>query len=396
MTEYKELAVETRPADNISFAQLFKAIPMEKVKAALCKAKANDERERDLPSRFMVYFVIAMSLYSGSSATDVFRRLVDSLKQMFGPLYKFKIPAKSSFTYVRKKIGVETFHHLFRSVAKPIAIPGETVGAFFKRWRLVAIDGVQFSIPDTVENDAAFGRSKTSSGPAAYPAVRCVGLIELGTRVLFDFELGPSGGNKEESENKLARRLLPRLQSDQLCIADRLYANYTLWALALETGASLLWRIKADVRLDCVRVLEDGSYIALLIEGERRRSKTFVEVRVIEYTIKNEHYRLITSILEVSQANNTELAHLYHERWEHENSNKEQKRELNAYLDTLRSKTPELVEQELIGLFLMHYAVRATMHEAALSIGEDVDRLSFKHSLSVLERRAPQVGAFPP
>jgi hypothetical protein len=281
-------------------------------------------------------------------------------------------------------------------VVRPIAVPGATAGAFFKGLRLVAIDGAQFNTQDTKENDKEFGRAKTGTGPAAYPAIRCVGLVELGTRVLFDYELGPAGGTKEASENKLARILLPRLKSDQLCIADRLYANYGLWNIAAAKGAKLLWRVKADTRLDCEAVLEDGSYLSRLYDGDRRRTDDYAEVRVIEYSIGDENYRLITNLLSVGQASNTELANLYSERWEYENTNKEQKCGLQAHLSILRSKTPQLVEQELIGLFLMHFAVRVVMHDAALSVGQDVDRLSFKHTLAVIRRRAPQVGAFPP
>jgi hypothetical protein len=384
-----------KPAEYISFAQLFSTLPMETVKASLCATDSNDQRERDLPAKYMVYFVIALSLYSHCSAAEVFRQLVETLKIICGPSVDLKIPAKSSLTYARTKLGIEPFRHIFQKVVKPIAKQGQSIGAFFRGLRLVAIDGVQFNIPDTPENEGAFGRAKTKTSAAAYPAIRCVGLIEIGTRVLFDYERGPCGGSKEASENELARTLLTRLSNDQLCLADRLYANYALWSIATATGASLLWRVKADVRLDCVRVLADGSYIARLYYGDRRKSTTYVEVRVIEYSVGEEHYRLITNISD-SVATNEELANLYHERWEHENANKEQKQGLNAYQSTLRSKTPELAEQELIGLFLMYFIVRGIMHEAALSVGVDVDQLSFKHTLNVIRRRAPQVGASPP
>lgn len=395
MIESKSLSNETRPVDFISFAQLFKALPMEQVKASLCATDTNDQRERDLPARFIVYFVIALSIYSDCSSSEVFRQLVETLKNIFGPAVQFKVPAKSSLTYARTKLGVAPFLDLFRKLVKPIAIPGETTGAFFKGLRLVAIDGVQFNIPDTQENDQRFGRAKTSSSPAAFPAIRCVGLMEVGTRVMFDFEHGVSGGSKEDSENKLARLLLPRLKPGQICLADRLYGNYPIWEIASATGASLLWRVKADIRLECEKPLKDGSYMARLYDGDRRKSKKYVEVRVIEYSVGKETYRLMTNI-PLDVANSQELAELYHERWEQENTNKELKCNLNSYLPTLRSKTPELAEQELIGLYLMHFIARSLMHEAALSVGEDVDRLSFKHTLNVIRRRAPQVGAFSP
>jgi hypothetical protein len=66
----------------------------------------------------------------------------------------------------------------------------------------------------------------------------------------------------------------------------------------------------------------------------------------------------------------------------------------------LRSKTPALVRQEVWGLLLAHFAVRGLMHEAALRVDEDPDRLSFSESMQnrgglVLARvrRGPADGA---
>jgi hypothetical protein len=419
MPTSQSLPSGTRIAEHISLAQLFSAIPMENVKEALCKADANDLRERDLPAKYMAYFVIAMGLYSYCSSKEVFQHLVETLKNVYGPLIELKIPVKSALTNARKRLGAKPLKYLFQSTVKPIAVPGKTVGAFFRGYRKVGIDGVQFNIQDTVENAYAFARSKTGSGSGAYPFIRLVGLMELGTRVMFDYEMTPSReedatvfkkGNgerkgketetKEVSENKLASVLLSRLKNDQLCLGDRLYANYKLASIIQNTGARYLLRIKSDVRLDCDQVLEDGSFVSKLYHGDRLQSKEFVEVRVIEYTVKHgeatEAIRLITNMMTCADATNAELAELYHERWEFENANKEYKQELNAYLDVLRSKTPELAEQELIGVLLLHYATRTMMHEAALRMGWDVDLLSFKHSISVIRRRAPQVGAFSP
>jgi hypothetical protein len=410
MQKSQLLPLEIKVAEHISFAQLFSSIPMEKVKVALCKTDANDARERDLPAKYMAYFVIAMGLYSYCSSKEVFQNLVETLKNIYGPLVELKIPVKSALTNARKRLGSEPLKHLFKSTVKPIALPGKTVGAFFKGYRKTGIDGVQFNIQDTVENAYAFPRSKSGSGTGAYPFVRLVALVELGTRVVFDYEMTArrkeDGIKKEEetetkevSENKLARVLLSRLTPDQIVLGDRLYANYNLASIIQKTKARYLLRIKLDTHLEIGRELEDGSFISKLYLGGRK-GKEFIEVRVIEYRIqqgdKSEEIRLITNMMTCADATNEELSELYHERWEFENANKEYKQELNAYLDVLRSKTPELVEQELLGVLLLHYATRTIMHEAALRMGWDVDRLSFKHTISVIRRRAPQIGAFPP
>src|SRR5271163_385298 len=107
MFKSQSLPEGTRIAEHISLAQLLNAIPMESVKDALCKTDANDERERDLPARHMAYFVMALSLYSSCSSKEVFQNLVETLKNMYGPLTELKIPVKSALTNARKRLGSE-------------------------------------------------------------------------------------------------------------------------------------------------------------------------------------------------------------------------------------------------------------------------------------------------
>lgn len=107
-------------------------------------------------------------------------------------------------------------------------------------------------------------------------------------------------------------------------------------------------------------------------------------------------YRLITTILDPKQAPAKELAALYHERWEIETSLDELKTHLRGAQIVLRSKTPELVEQEFWGLLMAHFAIRGLMHEAALKADEDPDRLSFVHSVRVVQRRMARYAAIPP
>jgi IS4 transposase len=124
-------------------------------------------------------------------------------------------------------------------------------------------------------------------------------------------------------------------------------------------------------------------------------------VRVIDYRLKGVKdaepiYRLITTILNPTQAPAQELAALYHERWEIETALDELKTHLRGAQIVLRSKTPELVKQEFWGLLMAHFAIRGLMHEAALRADEDPDRLSFLHSVRVVQRQMARAAAIPP
>ena len=157
------------------------------------------------------------------------------------------------------------------------------------------------------------------------------------------------------------------------------------------------------MRLACEKRLADGSYLSRIYptDRDRRHNTNGVLVRVIDYRLEGVAgaepiYRLMTTILDPEQAPGSELAALYHERWEIETALDELKTHLRGARIVLRSKTPELVRQEFYGLMMAHFAIRGLMHEAALKADEDPDRLSFVHAVRVVRRKLPLFPAIPP
>ena len=188
-----------------------------------------------------------------------------------------------------------------------------------------------------------------------------------------------------------------------LCLADRSFFGFELWRQAQASGAELLWRVKRNVRLIPDTRLADGSYLAKIYpsEKDRRNGRSGVVVRVIEYELPGipdaeDIYRLVTTILDPEKAPATEMAALYHERWEIETALDELKTHLRGSKIVLRSKTPELVRQEFYGLMMAHFAIRGLMREAVLKADVDPDELSFVHSVRVVRRKLPFFVAIPP
>jgi hypothetical protein len=223
--------------------------------------------------------------------------------------------------------------------------------------------------------------------------------VENGTHVLFGSQMAGYG----TSEITLAKAVLASLQPGMLCLADRQFFGFALWNQARDTGADLLWRIKKNLRLPCEKRLPDGSYLSHIFpsEKDRRRKTNGVQVRVIDYCLEGVAdaepiYRLVTTILDHEAAPAAELAALYHERWEIETALDELKTHLRGARIVLRSKTPDLVRQEFYGLMMAHFAIRGLMHEAALKVDEDPDRLSFLHAIRVIRRKLPRLAAIPP
>ena len=225
-----------------------------------------------------------------------------------------------------------------------------------------------------------------------------------GTHAVVAAGIAPYG----RGEQAMAAQLLPaKLGADMLVLADRNFYGFKLWRIACASGAKLAWRVKSNLKLPVQQMLADGSYLSTVYDSDDKRRRNARQVRVIDYTLNDytlkdsaapvqDSYRLVTNILEPEAAPALELAALYHERWEIESVFDEFKTHMRSVSTVLRSKTPELVKQELWGLLLAHFAIRQLMEQAAWRQSLDPDRLSFTHALRVIKRKMPQAAAVPP
>jgi hypothetical protein len=392
------LPAGSRITDYISLGVVAKFFPVEKIHEVLEQTRRASVRERDLPAHVVVYYVIALALYMRSSYREVLRCLLEGVQWLLDPSVAVKVAGKSGISQARSRLGSEPLRKLYEAIVEPIATK-RTKGAWYRQWRLISLDGSTLDTADTVENEKAFGRPGASRGSSAFPKIRFVALLENGTHVLWAARMS----KYRTAETTLAQQVLPALRPGMLCLADRFFPGYKLWRMAARTRADLLWRIRQNARLDIDRRLPDGSYLSriYLSTSDRRNQRKGIVVRVIDYRLKDVKdaeaiYRLITTILDPTLAPAQELAALYHERWEVETALDELKTHLRGAQIVLRSKTPELVQQEFWGLLMAHYAIRGLMHEAALKANEDPDRLSFLHSVRVVQRRMARYVAIPP
>jgi hypothetical protein len=392
------LPVGSRIADYISLGVVAKFFPREKVDAVLEETGRASVRDRDLPAPVVVYYVIALALYMRSSYREVLRCLLEGVQWLLDPSVVVKVAGKSGISQARSRLGPEPLRRLCAAIVAPIA-EKRTKGAWYREWRLISLDGSTLDTADTIENEKAFGRPGASRGSSAFPKIRFVALLENGTHVLWAARMS----KYRTDEITLAQDVVPELRKGMLCLADRFFPSYKLWRRAAHTGADLLWRTRQNARLDVDQRLPDGSYLSRIYAStsDRRNQRKGIVVRVIDYRLKDVKdaepiYRLITTILDPTQALAKELAALYHERREIETALDELKTHLRGAQIVLRSKTPELVKQEFWGLLMAHYAIRGLMHEAALQTDEDPDRLSFLHSVRVVQRRMARYAAIPP
>jgi hypothetical protein len=392
------LPAGSRITDFISLGVIAKSFPVSQVHAVLQMTGKASVRQRDLPAHVVIYYVIALALYMHSSYREVLRCLLEGVQWLLDPSARIKVAGKSGISQARTRLGWEPMRRLHDEVVKPIAVQA-TRGAWYRRWRLVSLDGSTLDVADDAANEEAFGRPGSSRGSSAYPQIRFVSLVENGTHVLFASQMAPY----RIGEITLAKAVVASLQPGMLCLADRQFFSFGIWHQACGTGADQLWRVKQKTILPCEERLPDGSFLSHIYPSKKdRRHKTNgLTVRVVEYCLDGVDdaepiYRLATTIFDHEKAPAQELAALYHERWEIEAALDELKTHLRGAKIILRSKTPDLVRQEFYGLMMAHFAIRGLMHEAALKADDDPDRLSFLHAVRVVRRKLLQFVAISP
>jgi hypothetical protein len=379
-------------------AGLEQVIPAEAVRQALEATGRTNQRRCKLTHEVVCWVVLAMGLL-----TDL------PIRQVFKHARRLRVgeptPDRSSLCVARQRLGVAPLRQLFRRVVRPLARP-ETPGAFYRGFRLMGIDGVVFDVPDSDINAATFGRpSAGPRGDGAFPQVRKLSLVELGTHVEVALVVRPIARGEAGMVGPLLRHLGPEM----LLLWDRGFFSYGLWKDLTARGAKILARVKSGSILEPIRNLADGSYLAKIYRTsyDRTKDRDGMIVRVIRYKLDDpqrvghgEVHTLITNLLDEDLYPAEELISLYHERWEQESVFDEQKTHQDPRRATkpahLRSETPAGVIQEIYALSLGHFVIRSLMFQAAESAGLDPDRLSFLGCFQILKCRLPECpGASP-
>ncbi len=388
---------DRRLSDLVSVGLLTRVFPAALVDEVVAAAGRTEVRHRSLPARVVAYFAIGMALHSEGSYEDVLSLLTDGLSWSSGEA-PVRLPSKSAIFQARARLGAEPIAALFAQVAEPLAQPGAP-GAWLAGRRLVAIDGTSLDVADTAENAQWFGRPGVNKGEqAAFPQARLVAIAECATHAMFDAVIGPC----TTGENTLARELIDRLEPGMLLLADRGFCGFPLWNRAVATGADLLWRAMSNMKPRYLETLEDGSWLAeLRASGNAGRHGEPLTIRVIDYQIddgraNDQTYRLFTTILDPDEASAVDLAVAYAQRWEIESTFDELKTHQRGARTVLRSKSPDLVLQEIWGHLCCHYAIRTLMWEAAGHAGVDPDRVSFVAALRIARRSIAAARDFSP
>lgn len=409
----ESLRPQGRLIDHIGLGVVSARFNRDLLEEVLNRSGRREKRVRRLPAHVMIRYVIAMGLFFSESLDEVMRRLVGNLRRLGSWDDDWQVPTASAITQARQRLGAEPVKMLFDRACVPLAGPG-TKGAWLARRRLMAIDATSVDVADTPANVERFGRMGSGPKASAFPKLHVAALAECGSHAI----VGAVLGSCRTGERTLIKDLAGRVGPGMLVLADAGLYSFDLFNSFAATGADLAWRVGASVSVGHLRWLTDGSYQALIFKAglsapQRARlveqARTGQEiptdlarlVRVVEYTVPDrnpdgELIVVVTTLTDHHEVPAMELAAAYQQRWEEESALDEIKTDLRGRGEVLRSKTPDLVEQQMWGLLLAHYAIRALLLDAADPAGYDPDRMSFIKGLRVVRRQVTDQAAITP
>jgi hypothetical protein len=350
--------------------ELTQVVPFEMVDAVLGKTRAVQTRVRDLPSRVVVYLLLAAGLFAELGYGQVWAKMTAGLVGL-----AVATPTAGALAQARRRIGTAPLRALFDLLRGPAAGLG-TKGVYWRGLLVTAVDGTMMCCPDTPANLRVYRKGGGHHGGTGYPMIRMLALIACGTRTIIDATFSSSS----VGETTYTHDLLRAMHRGMIVMADRNFAAQTLIAAIVDTGAEVLVRVKTGRNLPVCRRLRDGSYVSRM--GP-------VEVRVIccEITIATSAgqqtgvYRLVTTILD-PDCPAADIVALYHDRWEIETAFLELKSTILGGR-VLRARTPTRVDQEIYALLVTYQTLRIAIFDATIGRPDiDPDRGSFTIALN--------------
>ncbi|MER7272796.1 IS4 family transposase [Micromonospora carbonacea] len=353
--------------------ELTQQVPFEMIDAVLAETRCGQRRVRDLPSRVVVYLLLAGCLFAELGYRQVWQRLVAGLEGV--PVAE---PSAAALTKARRRLGPQPLRALFDLLRGPGSSMAGPV-----RWRgllVCAIDGTTLFAADSAANLARYSKQRGGrTGGSGYPMLRLVTIMACGARSVIDAVFGPITCG----ETTYAKDLLARLPTGVLLLADRNFAAGHLLTIVTGRQAHLLVRAKTGSggpKLPVLHRLADGSHRSVFGGQPVRVIDAEISIKTKAGTVTG-IYRLITTLLDADAYPATAIVRLYHERWEIETAYLEIKSSILGGR-VLRARTPAGVDQEVHALLITYQILRTAMTDATTSQpGTDPDRASFTIAL---------------
>ena len=395
MAQHDVLEEVLHADDPSEFRELQSYLPGEWISDSLRATGRSSVRQRRLPASVTAWVVIAMALFRDRAIDEVVAHLglarrSRSCNQTGAPTVGSGVVAEA-----RKRLGAEPMKALFYRTSDEWSSCGDSA----QRWRgleLLGLDGITLRVADSKPNVDEFGLPGSSRARAAYPQVRLLLLTVLRTHLFHAGAMGPCRG-KRTAELSLARDVWGRVPSHSVVLLDKGLVEYgALYRLNHDDNGDIVqqrhWLVpaKKNATWNRVKRLGNGDAIVDVKTGRKSRKEdpdlpATMRVRAIVHEVRG--FRpiiLLTSLLDVAAYPAREIRSLHHEGRKVDIGHDELKTHMLERHETLRSKRPEGVKQEIWGLLIAYNLVRRKMIDVSKEAGVAPLRISFRHTLQVL------------
>ncbi|MEY2115754.1 IS4 family transposase [Rhodanobacter sp. FW106-PBR-R2A-1-13] len=378
-----------------AFDRFSQLIPAAWIEQALQATGTASLRRRRLPAERLIWLVIGLALFRNEPIWHIVRQLGLAL----GTEAQV-VPVPSAAAQGRQRLGEAPLAHLFDQISRAWCTTPLPAAGRFQGLRLLAVDGVVWSTPDTAGHREVFGGGRSQHGDGSWPQVRAVCLMEVHTHLIR----AAAFGAYTTGELSYAQNLMAAAPDESLTIFDRAYYSAAFLLAWQRAGKQRHWlmRAKSSLRYEVLHPLGEGdAWVRLPVSPQARRQHpelpAFWEARLI---VCSSGRRYLTSLADPARYPAEQVATCYRERWEIELGFRDIKQGMQANDTVLRSKRPELVRQEIWGLLIAYNLLRWEMHQTADALGVPPARLSFQgftRAIVAELRHAPleTPGAFP-
>jgi len=239
--------------------------------------------------------------------------------------------------------------------------------------RRLAADKTTLALPESKSLWQAFGAHNGERGLGTIAVELCC-LFDLVSRAPLRFVFGKAS----TSEHKLIPKLIEYLWKNDLLLLDAGFYSCRTFRRILARKAHFIIPATIKMRPRVLSTFGPGDYLCRIADSG---NQTTLQARVV-FVYRNgfRRRRLVTSLLDPSLYPASELADLYHMRWDIETFYRDFKHSLRA--TSWHCQTPVTFHQELLAHMIVLCLIRTTMLDAGRSRNVAVTRLSFAHALT--------------
>lgn len=365
-------------------AQIKQVLLSESFKEQYRQSDNHFKRNRKLPFHTVILYIA--NFLKGSTQ--------DELDQHFQAVFKWDVAkrfvTRSAMCQARKKISFGAFIHLLDWICDCVNQAAPLVT--YHGLRVFAIDGSTFRLPDLQELRESFGVAKNKSGRRACARISI--LHDVLNRLTYDSAMEPYSGDRACSESEMAWNHIvqSRIPPGSLILMDRGYVDFTLLRHIYDEGFHFCIRLKSGMNV--LKAFNSTGLQDAVLEYKPPRNvvrdaknynsyKKSLTVRLVRQKVGKEEYILMTTLLDPKCYQRFELFHLYHQRWEIEESFKVKKCRMK--IEAVSGTSEEIVRQDFHAKVFAECLTSALMLDLQSDVEDYCLRRANEYKISITQ-----------